>query len=254
MNVVAPIPLVNYFGYLFDAANWTLSGDSSIPLRIGQHLVYSLLALLISTLIALPLGLLIGHTNRGAFIAITIGNLGRSLPTFGLVLLLVTWRGVGLIPLLAALIVLAVPPILAQTYAGVRSVDRSVVDAAIGMGMRPREVLLRAELPVALPLIIGGLRSALLQVTATATVAAYAGLGGLGRLLIDGLSRNEYDQIFAGAVLVAALAIVLDYLSAAVERAVVSPGVREQRGRRSRRTRTPNPSPAKESTAASTSR
>jgi osmoprotectant transport system permease protein len=244
---------MNYFGYLFDPANWTLSGDSSIPILLGQHIVYTLLTMVISAAIALPLGLLIGHTNRGAFLAISLGNLGRSLPTFGLVLLLVTWRGVGLVPLLVALIVLAVPPILAATYAGIRSVDRSVVDAAIGMGMRPHEVLLRAELPVALPLIIGGLRSALLQVVATATVAAYAGLGGLGRLLIDGLSRNEYDQIFAGAVMVALLAIALDYLSAGVERAVVSPGVRERRGRPSRRTRNRSQVPAEESNAVSAS-
>ncbi len=103
-----------------------------------------------------------------------------------------------------ALVVLAIPPILAQTYAGIRSVDRAAVDAAIGMGMRPMQVLFRAEVPVALPLIIGGLRSALLQVTATATIAAYASFGGLGRLLIDGLNRNEYPQILAGAILVAA--------------------------------------------------
>jgi osmoprotectant transport system permease protein len=251
MSVVAPVPMVNYFGYLFDGANWTLAGDSSIPMRLAQHLEYTVLTLVISAAIALPLGLLIGHTNRGAFVAITLGNLGRSLPTFGLVLLLVTWRGVGLVPLLAALIVLAIPPILAQTYAGIRSVDRSAVDAAVGMGMRPLQVLLRAELPMALPLIIGGLRSALLQVTATATVAAYAGLGGLGRLLIDGLSRNQYDQIFAGAVMVALLAIALDYLSAAGERAVVSPGVRERRGRPSRRTRNRSQAPAEESNAVS---
>jgi osmoprotectant transport system permease protein len=233
--ISAPVPMINYFGYLFDGANWTLSGDSSIPLRIGQHLEYTFLALVISAAIALPLGLLIGHTNRGAFVAITLGNLGRSLPTFGLVLLLVVWRGVGLVPLLVGLIVLAIPPILAQTYAGIRSVDQSSVDAAIGMGMRSRQVLFQAEVPMALPLIFSGLRSALLQVLATATVAAYAGLGGLGRLLIDGLSRNEYDQIFAGAVLVAALAIALDYASAGVEHAVVSPGVRTRRGRRTRR-------------------
>jgi osmoprotectant transport system permease protein len=149
----------------------------------------------------------------------------------------VVWRGVGLIPLLVGLIVLAIPPILAQTYAGIRSVDRSAVEAAVGMGMRPRQVLFEVEVPMALPLIFSGLRSALLQVVATATVAAYAGLGGLGRLLIDGLNQNEYDQIFAGAVLVALLAITLDYLSAAVERAVVSPGVRERRGRRTRGSR-----------------
>jgi osmoprotectant transport system permease protein len=236
-QLAAPVvaPMVNYFGYLLDGANWHLSGDSSIPSRLGEHLLYTVVALLISAAIALPLGLLIGHTDRGAFLAIGLGNLGRSLPTFGLVLLLITWRGIGFWPLIIGLVVLAVPPILAQTYAGIRSVDRSAVDAAIGMGMRPAQVLFRAEVPMALPLISSGLRSALLQVTATATVAAYAGVGGLGRLLVDGLNRNEYDQIFAGAVLVALLAVVLDYLSAGVERAVVSPGVRERRGRRTRR-------------------
>ncbi len=230
--------MINYFTFLFDGSNWSLSGDSSIPVRLAQHLEYTVLTMVISAVIALPIGLLIGHTNRGAFLAITLGNLGRSLPTFGLVLLLVTWRGIGLVPLLISLVVLAIPPILAQTYAGIRAVDPSAVDAAVGMGMRPTQVLLRAELPMALPLIIGGLRSALLQVIATATVAAYAGLGGLGRFLIDGLSRNDYGQIFAGALLVAVLAIALDYLSAGVERAVVSPGVRERRGRRRDRVET----------------
>jgi osmoprotectant transport system permease protein len=256
MNVIAPAPMVNYFSYLFDSANWHLGGDSSIPDRIAQHLGYTLVALVVAAVIALPLGLLIGHTNRGAFVAIGLGNLGRSLPTFGLVLLLVTFVGVGVFPVLLALVVLAIPPILAQTYAGVRAVDPAAVDAAIGMGMRPMQVLFRAEVPMALPLIMGGLRSALLQVCATATIAAYAGLGGLGRLLIDGLNRNEYDQIFAGAVLVALLAIVLDYAGAAVERAVVSPGVRERRGRRSRRPRgsAPTQLPAEETAAVSTSR
>jgi osmoprotectant transport system permease protein len=235
MNVVAPTPMVNYFAYLFDSANWQPAGGSSIPERLAQHLGYTLVSLVVAALIALPVGLLIGHTNRGASIAIGLGNLGRSLPTFGLVLLLVTFVGVGVFPVLLALVVLAIPPILAQTYAGIRTVDRSAVDAAIGMGMRPTQVLFRVEVPMAMPLIMGGLRSALLQVCATATIAAYAGSGGLGRLLIDGLNRNQYDQIFAGAVLVALLAIVLDYASAGAERTVVSPGVRERRSRRSRR-------------------
>lgn len=254
MSIVAPVPMLNYFGYLFDGANWHLSGDASIPERLGQHVLYTLAALIISALIALPLGLLIGHTNRGAFIAIGLGNLGRSLPTFGLVLLLVVFLGVYLWAAIAALVVLAIPPILAQTYAGIRSVDRAAVDAAVGMGMRPMQVLFKAEVPMALPLIFGGLRSAMLQVCATATIAAYASFGGLGRLLIDGLNRNEYDQILAGAIMVALLAIVLDYLGAGVERAVVSPGVREQRGRRSRRTRSRSEVPAQESNAVSTSR
>jgi osmoprotectant transport system permease protein len=254
MSPVAPAPMIDYFGYLFDGANWHLTGDSSIPERLAQHVGYTLAALAISALLALPLGLLIGHTNKGAFIAIGLGNLGRSLPTFGLVLLLVTWQGVYIWPVLAALVVLAVPPILAQTFAAIRSVDPAAVDAAIGMGMRPLQVLFKAEVPMALPLIIGGLRSALLQLTATATIAAYASFGGLGRLLIDGLNRNEYDQILAGAIMVALLAIALDYISAAIERAVVSPGVRTRDGRPSRRTRNarsavPTDSPADENPA-----
>lgn len=224
-------PMFDYLGYLLDGANWAF-GAGNIPARLLQHVEYTLLTLLISAAIALPVGLFIGHTNRGAFLAINIGNAGRSLPTFGLLSLMVTLVGIGTLPVLVALVVLAVPPILAATYAGIRSVDRSAVDAAVGMGMRPTQVLLRAEVPMALPLIVGGLRSALLQVCATATVAAYVGLGGLGRLLIDGLSFNAYDQVFAGAVLVALLAITLDLLGAAAERAIVSPGVRSRRDRR----------------------
>ena len=232
MSLLAPVPMINYFGYLFDSANWTLSGDSSIPDRLLQHVAYILVTVAISAAIALPIGLLIGHTNRGAFIAIGIGNLGRSLPTFGLVLLLVTLFGVYKWPVVVALVVLAITPILAQTYAGIRSVDPTAVDAAVGMGMRPLQVLFRAEVPMALPLIFGGLRSAVLQVTATATIAAYASFGGLGRLLIDGLSRNQYDQIFAGAVMVALLALSLDYIIAGIQYVVVSPGLQHRHGRR----------------------
>lgn len=246
MSILPPAPLINYFGYLFDGANWHLTGDASIPERLGEHIVYSVISVLISAAVALPLGLLIGHTNRGAIIAIGLGNLGRSLPTFGLVLLLVVTFGVYKWPVFLALVVLAIPPILAQTYAGIRSVDPAAVDAAVGMGMRPMQVLFRAEVPMALPLIVGGLRSAVLQVTATATIAAYASFGGLGRLLINGLNRNQYDQIVAGAVMVALLAIALDYLGATVERLVVSPGVRERPGPGSG----PTPSPAQETPAA----
>jgi osmoprotectant transport system permease protein len=228
------VPMLNYFAFLLDGSNWRWAGRSSIPRLLLEHVGYTLLTLLIAAAIALPIGLLIGHTNRGALLAINIGNAGRALPTFGLLTLMVTLIGISNVPVLVALVVLAVPPILSSTYAGIRSVDPSAVNAAIGMGMRPWQVLFQAEVPMALPLIIGGLRSALLQVCATATVAAYVGFGGLGRLLINGLSFNEYEQIFAGAVLVALLAIALDLLSAAVERALVSPGVRSRRARRTR--------------------
>jgi osmoprotectant transport system permease protein len=232
----AVTPMINYFGYLLDNVNWRWATDTSLPHRLLEHVGYTLVTLVISAAIALPVGLLIGHTNRGALLAINLGNAGRALPTLGLLTFIVTLIGIGRLPVLIALVVLAVPPILSATYAGIRSVDPSAVNAAIGMGMRPIQVLFRAEVPMALPLIVGGLRSALLQVCATATVAAYVGFGGLGRLLIDGLSTNDYPQVFAGAVLVALLAIGLDLLSAAAERAVVSPGVRVRRARRTRPT------------------
>jgi osmoprotectant transport system permease protein len=255
--MMQPVPLFNYFAYLFDPSNWTLHGDSSIPDRLLQHIAYTLVTLVIAAVIALPIGLLIGHTNRGANAVIQTGNAGRSLPTFGLLSFMVVLIGIGIAPALIALIVLAVPPILASTYAGIRSVDPAAVDAAIGMGMRPKQVLFRVEVPMALPLIMGGLRSALLQVCATATVAAYVGLGGLGRLLVDGLGVNKYDEVFAGAVLVAVLAVTLDLLGGAVERAVVSPGVRERRGHRARPRGAPsatNKTSEEENEAVSTSR
>ncbi len=211
--------------YLFDAENWDWSSPQSIPHRILEHLGFTAVALLIAAAIAMPIGLFIGHTNRGAFLAINIGNAGRSLPTFGLLTLIVTLIGLGRVPLILALVVLAAPPILTTTYAGLRAVDPAAVDSARGMGMRPLQILFRAEVPIALPLILSGLRSAALQVVATATVAAYVGLGGLGRLLVDGLSLNQYDRVVAGAVLVATLAIVIDLIGGLVQRLVVSPGV-----------------------------
>lgn len=216
---------MNEDSYLFDPANWDWSAGQSIPQRLLEHLQFTGVALVVAAAIAIPLGLLIGHTNRGAFLAINIGNAGRSLPTFGLLALIVTLVGLGQLPLILVLVVLAVPPMLTTTYAGLRAVDPAAVDSARGMGMSPWQVVFRAEVPIALPLIISGVRSAALQVVATATVAAYVGLGGLGRLLIDGLSLNQYDRVVAGAVLVAALAIVIDLVGGLVQRLVVSPGV-----------------------------
>lgn len=211
--------------YLFDAENWDWSSPQSIPHRILEHVEFTAVALVIAAAIAIPIGLFIGHTNRGAFLAINIGNAGRSLPTFGLLSLIVTLVGLGQVPLILALVVLAVPPMLTTTYAGLRAVDPAAVDSARGMGMHPLQILFRAEVPIALPLILSGVRSAALQVVATATVAAYVGLGGLGRLLVDGLSLNQYDRVVAGAVLVATLAIVIDLFGGLVQRLVVSPGV-----------------------------
>jgi osmoprotectant transport system permease protein len=214
--------------YLFDPAHWSLTEDGSIPQLILSHLYYSALALLIGTVIALPIGLWIGHTGRGSFLAINAGNAGRSLPTLGLLMLMVTLLGLGLTPVLIALTVLVIPPVLTSAYAGVRSLDHRVVDAAKGVGMRPWQVQTKVELPMALPVLMSGFRSAALQVVATATIAAAVGLNGLGRLLIDGLAVNDYSRVLAGAIVVAVLAVVLDLALALVQRRMVSPGLRER--------------------------
>ncbi len=224
---------MNFFGWLFDPAHW--AGPTGVPQRLVEHLGYTALTLLIALIIAVPLGAWIGHTNKGGFLVVGLANGLRALPTLGLLVLLVGAIGIGLIGPLIALVVLAVPPILAGTYAGVRNVDGAIVDAAHGMGMRGRDVLFQVELPNALPLIIGGVRSALLQVISTATIAAFVALGGLGRFIVDGLAVRDFGQMIGGSLLVAVLAIVADLLLAALQKLLVSPGlqvVAAQSGRR----------------------
>jgi osmoprotectant transport system permease protein len=215
---------VNVFSYLLDPANW--AGTQGIPVRLGQHLFYTVLTLVIALVIAIPIGAWIGHTGRGGFLVVGLANGLRALPTLGLLVLIVGATGLGLIGPIAALIILAVPPILAGTYAGVRNVDPAVVDAARGMGMRGREILLGVELPNALPLIVGGIRSSVLQVISTATIAAYVALGGLGRYIIDGQAIRDFPQMIAGSILVAVLAVAADLLLAGLQKLVVSPGLR----------------------------
>jgi len=217
--------------WLTDGSNW--SGQDGIPHRLVEHLEYSLLALLIGALIAIPAGLLIGHTGRGRFV-VAVANAFRALPTVGLltffyILLAPHIHGTGtasyLIPSEIVLILLAIPSMVSNTYAGIDNVEPGVRDAAEGMGMRGFQVLWRVEVPNALPLIFSGVRSSFLQVIATATVTAYIGLGGLGRYLIDGLAQREYPQMAGGAVLVATLALVADLVLAVVQRYTVSRGV-----------------------------
>lgn len=225
--------------FLLDGANW--SGPEGFPNRILEHLGYSGVALAFALIIALPIGLYIGHTGRGAFVAINLGNAGRALPTLGVLMLVLAISGIGLRPVIVALVVLAVPPLLTSTYAGLRSVDPATVDAARGIGLREWQIVLGVEVPIALPVIIGGVRSAVLQVVSTATIAAYVGQGGLGRYLFDGLALADYPRIVAGAVVLAVLAVVIDLLLALFQRAVVSPGVD---GRAARRRRPTLPDPA----------
>ncbi|MBT2414199.1 ABC transporter permease [Streptomyces sp. ISL-12] len=221
MNV---LDFVNAF--FSDSAHW--HGYDGIPQRLLEHVQYSLLALGIAALIGLPVGLVTGHTGRGGNALAFVATAARALPSFGLLVLIVIMMGFGLLPVMIPLVVLAVPPILVTTYEAVRSVDPAPVDAARGMGMRESRVLLQVELPVALPLILSGLRSAAIQIVSTATIAAYVSLGGLGRYIVDGLYQRDYEKVVGGATLVAVLALVTLALFWAAGRLAVSPGVRRR--------------------------
>jgi osmoprotectant transport system permease protein len=212
--------------WLTDPAQW--SGPGGIPVRTLQHLWYSVLATGIAAAIALPIGIAIGHTGRGALIAVNLTNLGRAIPSLGIIILMFTLVGFGIVPVLVALVALAVPPIVTNSYAGVRSVDRDVRDAAEGMGMRGRQVLWQVELPVAMPLIMAGIRTSTVQVVATATLAAFVGLGGLGRYLIDGLAQRDLAQVVGGAILVAVLSLATELVLGRVQAVVVSRGLAER--------------------------
>ncbi len=215
--------------WLLDPAHW--QGASGIPTRIAEHLGYAVLSLVLAGLVAIPLGIYVGHTGRGKW-AVSVANSLRAVPSLGLLFAMAMWVGPKIannlayvIPSVAVLVLLAVPPMLSGTYSGISEVDPAARDAAKGMGMTGSEVLRRVELPCALPLLLSGVRSATLQVIATATIAASISLGGLGRYLIDGLAVSDYAQMAAGALLVAALALVVDGLLSLVQRAVVSPGL-----------------------------
>ncbi|MEU6477563.1 ABC transporter permease [Streptomyces sp. NPDC047017] len=204
--------------WLADPAHW--SGDDGIAHRLLQHLALTVVCLLVSCLIALPVALLLGHLGRGGALAVNISNVGRAVPTFAvLVLLLLTpVGGWGEGPTVVALVLFAVPPLLTNAYVGMREVDRGVVRAARGMGMTGRQTLLRAELPLALPMIMNGVRIAAVQLVATATIAALAGGGGLGRIITAGFNLASTPQVVAGALLVAVFALVVEGVFEIAER------------------------------------
>jgi osmoprotectant transport system permease protein len=212
--------------WLTDPAQW--SGPDGIPVRTLQHLWYSVLATVIAAAISLPIGVYIGHTGRGAVFAVNLTNLGRAIPSLGIIILMFTVFGFGIAPVLITLFALAIPPIVTNSYIGVRSVDPDVRQAAEGMGMRGRQVLWQVELPIAMPLIMAGIRTSAVQVVATATLAAFVGLGGLGRYLIDGLSQRDLAQVVGGAILVAVLSLLTELLLGRVQTLVVSEGLAER--------------------------
>jgi osmoprotectant transport system permease protein len=212
------------FGWIFDPVNW--SGPNGIPIRLGEHIVYSLLTLLLAAIIALPIGFAIGHSGRFRGLAVGVSGALRALPTLGLVvyLALIT-TNLTIVPPLIALTILAIPPILAGAYSGLESVDRAPIDAARAIGMTGWQVFTKVELPLALPLVIGGIRSGALQVIATWTVAAILPVGGLGRFLFDGIAVQNYPEMLGGSIIVVALALVSDGLFAITQRLVVPRGV-----------------------------
>jgi osmoprotectant transport system permease protein len=222
--------------FLFEVLAWLTApehwvGSDGIPNRIGEHLLLSSLTVVVAVLIALPIGVIFGHTGRGGFVAINIANLGRALPSLALLALMLPAAlslklGLGFWPTFFALVPLGIPPVMTNSYVAVRGVDRDVVEAARGMGLREREVLSRVELPIAAPLIIAGVRNAAVAIVATATLGALVAGGGLGRYIVDGLARQDYPRLFVGAVLVALLSICVELAFGVLERVAVSSGLR----------------------------
>jgi osmoprotectant transport system permease protein len=207
-------------------ANW--HGSDGIPLRVVQHLGYTGLSLLVAAVIALPLGVVIGHYGRGGYLVVNLANAWRAIPTLGLLILMVILIGFSVFAWLIPLVVLAIPAILVNSYEGVAGVDPDLKDAARGMGMTDWQVLWKVEIPVALPLIMLGLRTGAIFVVATATIAAEIGLGGLGRYIIDGLATSNYGEVAGGALLVVVMALLVQVVFAGLRFLVVPAPLRAQ--------------------------
>ena len=216
-----------------DALQFIPDNSDLILRKTAEHLAYSGAAIAVAIAIAIPIGVWLGHLHRGSFVAINISNVGRALPSLAIVALCIAVLGLGFANIVVALVVLAVPPMLTNAYVAVDGVDPSAVDAARGMGMRPLDVLLRVELPLALPLIFAGVRTAAVYVIATATIAAVAGGGGLGEIIVNQASYR-LPGVVAGAICVALLALAAEVAFAALQRAVTPRGLRG----------TPTPGPA----------
>lgn len=206
-----------------EPTNWV--GTNGIPNRLFEHVWLSGLVVLVGAAIAIPIGLAIGHARRGAFVVVSVANLGRAIPSYALLLIFFTFFGIGFATTFPALLALTIPPVLTSTYVGIREVDRDVVEAGRAMGMTEIGLLRRVELPIALPVIIAGLRTAAVQVVATATLAALVGGGALGRYIVDGFALRQSDQLVGGAILVAILALLTERSFSLIERALVSPGL-----------------------------
>jgi osmoprotectant transport system permease protein len=222
--------LAQVLAWYTDPANWT--GNNGIPLRLWQHLSLSVVSLTVGIAIALPIGLYIGHTGRGARVAVAVSNIGRAVPSLGWLGIaypistgLFQRGGIGFLPAFIGLVALAIPPIVTNTYAGLRSVDDELREAARGMGMQELQLLMRVEVPVALTVILAGIRVSAVAVIATAPLAALVGGGTLGAYILQGLALSDEVRVFAAAVMVALLAILTELAFAWLQRRAVSPGL-----------------------------
>jgi osmoprotectant transport system permease protein len=205
------------WSWLTDPASY--HGPDGVPWRLAQHAGIAFAALLITVVVALPIGVVLGHYRRGGLLVTTVANGARAIPILGvLIIFAVGPLGVGRRSAIAALIIFAIPPILTNAYTGVREVDRDIRDAAVGMGMNARQVLGRVEMPLALPLIAAGIRLAAVQVWATATLAALVGAGGLGQFVVVGFSIQDYGQVYGGVFYIALTSVLLELSLAGVER------------------------------------
>lgn len=201
-------PFLQSLHWLADPSRW--SGPDGIPIRTLEHLGYTALGVVVAALLAIPLGLAVGHTGRFKGLAVATAGAARALPTLGLVTLFALLVGIGLTAPLLSFVILAIPSLLAGAYSAIESADPATVDAARAQGMTELQILTRVEIPLGMPLLIGGVRGATVQVVATAMLAAYVGNGGLGRYIFQGLGSQNYPQMIAGSLLVIALALLLD--------------------------------------------
>ena len=225
--------------FLLQVGQWLISpghwqGLNGIPNRTLEHIEMSVAATLAAALIAIPIGAILGHSGRGGLIAVNVSNVGRALPSFAILVIALQFFGIGAKPAFVALVALAIPPMLTNTYVGFRGVDPEIREAAKGLGLRPTQVMLRVELPLALPIVMAGVRTSGVNVVATATLAALVAWGGLGRYIIDGLGQRDLVQVFAGAVLVAALSMVAEGFLAGLQWATTPRGLRQSRLARGR--------------------
>jgi osmoprotectant transport system permease protein len=225
--------LHDVFVWFNDPLNW--QGPNGIPTRVFQHLVLSVVALVVASAIAVPGGALLGRSRLRGTVLINLANIGRAIPSFAVLVLGVIWLHVGNTPVVIALILLALPPIFVLTFTAIRQVDPAIVESARGMGMSEGRLLRRVQLPIGRPLIINGIRLSSAAIIATATLSALAGGGGLGRYVVDGFSVRDFRVVFAGTLLIVGLVVLSEVFFAVLARLTVSPGLRTRSQARRRR-------------------